>query len=163
MKAAGRGARAAKIEFKSCSHAGVSQLSRKAGDRPQHPPHQHHLALHSTGKMAFPILHMSSGGQCLNAPKYQQEWLSGSHPGSSCLLSPHNLPSAETRSKEFVKKGIGKNNMLNSYLPGWEFGTSCHQSSLKFQLNCYNEKEIFFYTGVIRCCHSGMRGCALRY
>lgn len=39
LKAAGRGARAAKIEFKSCSHPGVSQLSRKAGDRPQHPPH----------------------------------------------------------------------------------------------------------------------------
>lgn len=68
------------------------------------------------------------------------------------LQLPPLPPQSATHTKEFSKKGLGKGSMLDCYLPGWEAGTSHHQSSLKFQLNGYNEKEIFFYTGVVRCC-----------
>lgn len=78
--------------------------------------------------------------------------------------SPHTIYHQQRHApRSSSKRELERKTRSSLIYLGGSFGTSCHQSSQKFQLNCYNEKEIFFYTGVIRCCHSGMRGCALRY
>lgn len=77
-------------------------------------------------------------------------------------LPPQSTVSRHTYQGGF-QKGSRKEQRAQLLFPWWESGTSRHQSPQKFQLYCYNEKEIFFYRGVIRCCRGGMRGCALTY